>query len=198
MTGITINAVVNVPPDSLMVGIGLGLRVAVCTRENGVVICIRMARGANTIRAAMVHREICVIKRGIQPRSRVVAGLARGRESSGNVIGIVGSLIVRLMAPVTSCRQGRVVVVHMALGTGNVDVETSQRERRQVVIKRRLQPRSRVVAHLARVRKTDRHVRWIFRRIVFRHVASRTGRVIQVVVAIDVTLRARCGHVHSG
>jgi len=119
-----------------------------------------------------------VIESRVQPRSRVVAGLTSGRESGSDVIRIVRSLIVGLVAAVTSCRQRRVIVVHMALSTGDVDVETGQGERRQVVIERRLQPRGRVVADLAGVRETNGRVRWILGCVVFRHVASRTGRVV--------------------
>lgn len=76
-------------------------------------------------------------------------------------------------------------------------MEPREWECRQVVIKRRLQPRCRVVAHLASVGETNGGVRGIVGAVVVRHMASRASRVGQVVISVYVTLGARHIHVEA-
>jgi len=101
-----------------------------------------------------------------------VASLARGREPRGDVVRVVRSLIIRLMAAIAGRRQRRVVVVHMALRARNRHVEARQRECCQIVIKRCLQPRRGVVAHLAGVREPNGSMRRVICAVVIRHVTS--------------------------
>jgi len=114
------------------------------------------------------------------------------------MVRIVRRLIVGLMAAVTVRRQCRVIVVHMALRTRNGNVEAGQRERSQVVIESRLQPRRGVVAHLAGIREAHGGVRRVIGAVVVRHVTSRACRIGQIVVAIHVTLSAGDIHMETG
>lgn len=150
-----------------------------------------MARGTNAIRVAVIGREPGVVEDCAQPRSGVMACLTSGREPRRNVVWVVRSLVIRLMAAVTSRWQRRVVVVHVTLRTGDVHVKARQRKRCQVMIKRRLQPRRGVVTHLASVRETRRGMWRVVGRVVIRHMTSRAGRIGQVVIPIHMALRAR-------
>src|SRR5579872_5852148 len=98
MALVAVDAVVNVVPHALMVRVCLALGMAVRAREDRVIVRVRMARGANTVRIAVIGWEPCVVKDGTEPRSGVVACLACGRKSGCNMVGIVGSLVIRLMA----------------------------------------------------------------------------------------------------
>ena len=198
MALITVVAVVNVPAHALVVRIGLALGVAVRAREHQIIGRVRMAGGTDAIGPAVICREPGVVEDCAEPGTGVVASLACGRETSRGVVRIVRRLIVRLMAAITGGRQRGVVVVHVALRAGDGYVEAGQRECRQVMVERRLQPRGGVVAYLAGVGESHRCVRRIVGAVVIRHVASRARGVGEVVVSVHVTLGARDVHVEAG
>lgn len=102
MALVAIDAVVNVVLNALMVGIRLALGMTIRAGENGVVIGIRVAGRTNSIRVAVIGWEPSVVEDCTQPRRGVVAGLAGGREPGCDVVWIVRSLIIRLMAAVAS------------------------------------------------------------------------------------------------
>ena len=122
MALVAIHAVVDIPG---YIGVLKIVRVvsAVTSRalKYGIVIRIRMARGANTIGIAMVDwdsRVLRVIECRTRPSRRVMAGRAGGREKLGlrGVARIGGVVVVGLMAADTRRRQSRVVVVDMTIG----------------------------------------------------------------------------------
>ena len=154
-----------------------------------------MARRAHAVSAAVIHREIRVIESCIQPRGRVVTGLASGRKPGRDVIGVVRSLVIGLVAAIAGGGQRQVIIVYVTLRARHRCVEAGQRECRQVVIERCLQPRSRVVADLASVREANRGVRGIIGRVVVRHMTCRTRRIREVVVVVHMTLGACDGQV---
>ena len=83
MALVAVHAVVHIAFDALMVGVRLRFRVAIRALENRIVVGIRMARRTHSIRAAMVDRELRVlrvIERRIQPVGGAMAVLARRRE----------------------------------------------------------------------------------------------------------------------
>ena len=104
MALVTVDAVVYVPVHVFVTEVsGVVAAVAAGALEYGVVVGIRMARGANTVGVAMVDRESCVlrvIERRTSPGSRVMAGRASGREELRlrRVAGIGGVVVVGLMA----------------------------------------------------------------------------------------------------
>ncbi len=198
MALIAINAVVDVVLYALMIRVRLALRVAIRAGKHRVVVRVGMTGGADAIGSAVIRGEPCVVKDRAQPRRRVMARLARCREACRLMIGVGRAVVVRLMAAVASRRQSRVVVVHVALRTWDRDVEAREWERGQIVVKRRLQPRRRVVAHLASVGESDSGVGRIVGAVIVRHVAGRARWVGQVVVPIHVTLRAGSSQMHTG
>ena|SRR5690242_15400748 len=122
-----------------------------------------------------------------------MARLAGCRKTSCRVVGIICPLVVRLMAAIASGRKARIVVVHMAVRTGDTNVGASKWKRRAVMIERALAPGHGVVADLAGGRETQLNV--IYRRqgvVVVRLMASDAGSARQAVVVIDMTRRA--GH----
>ena len=161
VTLVTIHAVVNVPADIGVTEVGCVIvAVATSALEHRIVTRVRMAGCANPIRVPVIGREVRVIERRSRPARGRVAGIARRREAGGLVIRIRCALVVRLVASVTSCRQRRVVVVHVALRTGHVGrVIPRQRERGRTVIESRALPVREIVAGIARRREVHRGVR---------------------------------------
>ena len=82
MALVTVDAVIDVAFHASVLSVRVGFRVAVGALEHGVVIRIRMARGANTVGVAMVNREsrvLRVIERRTSPCGRAMAGRAGRR-----------------------------------------------------------------------------------------------------------------------
>ena len=194
MALITVSAVVDVPTNALVVGIGLALGVTVRAREHQVVGWIGVAGGAHAIGSAVIGRKPGVVEHGAEPGTGVVASLARGRKAGSDMARVVRSLIIRLMATVASCWKCGVVVVHVTLRAGDGHVKAREWESGQIVIEGGLQPRRGVVTHLTSIGEPNRRMRGIVGAVVIRHVASRTGRISQVVVSVHVALGAR--HIH--
>jgi len=119
MALVTVDAVVDVAFHASVLSVRVGFRVAVSALEHGVVIRIRMARGANTIGIAMVDwesRVLRVIERRTRPGGCGMARRAGGRKELRlrGVAGIGGVVVVGLMAADTSRGQCRVVAVDVA------------------------------------------------------------------------------------
>ena len=74
-----------------------------------------------------------VIEIDIGPVRRRMACVASRREPGTHMVGICGSLPVRLMASVTARGQRRVVVVRVALRAGDRGMRPRQREDRRVI-----------------------------------------------------------------
>ena len=94
---------------------------------------------------------------------------------------------------------GQVVVpVDVALRALQGHVRSGQREARLGVIEGGIRPRCRSVAALAGLRHARLYVIGVVRSLVVLEVARHAGGISQVVVPVDVTLRARSRHVRSG
>ena len=122
-----------------------------------------------------------------------MAGRAGGRETGRDVIGIIGLLIFRLVAPVTVGGQSCVVVVHMAICALDAYVLSRQRECRIVVIECRGRPACGAVAHIALLRETNRNMVRVVGLLEVGQMATDACRIGDVVVVIDVTLTALNG-----
>lgn len=181
-----------------MVGIGLRLGVAIRALEYGIVGRVGMARRADTVGPAVVCREPSVVEGRSLPRSSVVARLASGRKIGCRVVRVGCGLIVRLVTRIAVCRNGRVVVVHVATGTGHGRVLARERERGVVVIEGRGLPCGRVMANLALLREARLDVVRVRGGIEIGQVARDTCRAGQVVVSVDVTLSTLQWEVRSG
>ena len=112
----------------------------------------------------MIERRTC-------PGTGVVAVLARCGEELRlrRMAGVCAVVVIRLMAADTGSRQSRVIAVDVAIYAFSRwdQVRSGQRECRVVVIKRRIRPDHRVMAHLACCREAGRRVRGIIcRRVI--------------------------------
>jgi hypothetical protein len=108
---------------------------AVARRRQCRVVVIRVALRA--LQGCMCTRQRehrSMIESGRSPGAGRVAQSAVRGEARSHVSGVRGPCEVSLVAPVAGRRQCCVVVVGMALRTGNGRMRTSQRERRRVVI----------------------------------------------------------------
>lgn len=169
-------------------------RVAVGRRASEHVVDVTLIARYVHMRTRQGKRGVVVIEGRARPRSCCVAGIAGRGEASGRMIRVVRSVPVRLVAPVTRCGQGCVVVVRVALQALQRRVRSSQRESRVVVVEGRRAPSTCRVADRAVSRKTRGHVVGISRsaeiRLVTRVTRSRSRRVIVICVALDAR---QCG-----
>ncbi len=96
------------------------------------------------------------------------------------------------MATHASVRRQVVIVVGVAIGAlaRRHRMQPSQRKGRKVVIERRVGPGSRVMALIAGLRKSGRHMVGIGGSLVILHVTGNAGRAGQVVIVVHVTIGA--------
>ena len=198
MALVTVDAVVHIPVYVRVAEVsGVVAAMTARTLEHGVVIRIRMARGANTVGVPMVDwesRVLRVIERRTRPRGRVMARRAGGREELRlrGVAGIGGVVVIGLMAADTSRGQRGVVAVDVAVGAypRRCLVRAGQGECRVVVIERGVRPDGGVVAQFARGRESGRRVRGIVRARVVLLVARVAQGVVQRIVVVDMAIDA--------
>lgn len=195
MTLVTIRAVVNVPTDIGVLEIGcVVVAMATSALEHRVVIRVRMAGCANSIRVAVIGREIRVIEGRPRPGGGGVAGVTSGWESGRLMVRIGGVVVIGLVTAHARRWQSRVVVIDVAhhAGHGRCRVEPRQRERGVVVIKGRARPVRGAMAGIARGRESCRCVWWRIRTVVVGLVARDAGRIgrRQTIIPVHMALRA--------
>ena len=135
---VAVHAVVHISVHVGMMEIGsIVAAVAAGALEHSVVTGSDVARGADAVCSAVVHVEPGVIEGGPQPRRSGVARGACGRETGRNMIGIVGSLVIDLVARVAVGRRAGIHVVDMARRACHVHVRAGQWEGRLGVIEDR-------------------------------------------------------------
>ena len=133
-----------------------------------------------------------VVKGGRLPGAGVVALLAGLREASGDVVGILGALVIRQMTA-HACRARQVVVVMdvaVEAHPRRIGVRIRKREAHGGVVKRGGLPGAGVVAGLASLRETPGDVIWICRTLKIAQVAGDAGGAGEVVVVVDVAVEA--------
>lgn len=198
MALVAIHTVVDVSANISVVGVRVSFGVAIRALESAVVARIGMAGGADPVSIAVVGGEPSVIENGAQPTCGRMAGGAGRGETSGDVVGIIGSLIVGFVTAVAVGRQSGVVVVYVTVGAGDAGVRTGQRERRVVVIEGRWGPCGGAVADVALLREADRNVIRIGRTLEVFEVAANAGGRGQIVVAVGMALSTLQIGVRSG
>ena len=193
-----------------VIGVGRALEIsqmaahACRVRRRQVVIAIHVA-----LRALQCRMGACqgksgggVIKGRARPRGRGVALLTGLRESGSDVIRIRGALeIFQVAADAGGVGAGQIVViVHVALGALHGSMGAGQGESGGGVIKGRAGPGGRAVALLAGLREPGSHVIGVRGALEIFQVAAHACRVRgrQVVVVVDVALRALHGRVRPG
>lgn len=193
MALVTVSAVVHVSADGRMPEV---IRIVVTVTAGALKDCVITRTGvavrAGPIHASVrvAHREPGVVERCIGPVRRVVAGGAGRRETGCSVIGVICLLIIQLVAAVAIGRERRVVIVHVAICAGHVHMRPRQREGCVVVIEGRGSPACRAMANVALLREADRDMVWIGGLLKIGEVATDARRIGDVVVSVDVTLRA--------
>jgi len=207
MALVTVDAVVNVISDSLVISVCLVLQVAIGALEYGIVVRIGMAGRTDSVGIAVIDGELRVlgmIESSVQPTGGVVAGLAGGGEKLRlrHVPRIGGGVVVSLVAPDASGRQGRVIVVDVTVGAlpRRDRVHPGQRERGVVVVEGRVGPQDGVVADFALLRESNGDVIGSGGAVEVRQVARNAGGAVQGVVVVRVAIGAepRRNSVRSG
>lgn len=197
MTLVAVDAVVDVPADTLMLLISICFSVAVGTGKHCVIVWIGVARRAHAISVSVIDREVGVIPVGRNPRGGVMASRAGRRESRRRVVRVGGACVISLVARIAGRRQGGVVVIDVATGTGNGHVRTRQRECRVVVIEAGRNPRRRVMAHIALLRESNRHVIRIRGALEILQVTAHACSAGEVIVVVNVARGARSRRMRS-
>jgi len=144
---------------------------------------------------------VVVIKGGVCPVDRVVAGLAGRGESSRRVRRVGGSRVVLLVARVAECAIQRVIVADVTIGaeTRRHGVRVGQRETGGGVVKLAIGPQNGVVAGIASCREPGRGVGYGRGRIVvIGLVAGHASRAGQAVIVVDVAIGAQTGRRSMG
>ena len=166
-----------------------------CRRKRRVVV-VHVAVTADARRHGMRagEREGCavVIEGRVGPDRGVMAQLASRREPRGCMCGIRRAVVVILVARIAKGAGQVVIVFDVAIGAlpGRYRVCAGQRKSGAVVIEGCVQPRSRVVALIAALRKVRRYVIGIRCSLIVRQVARHAGRAGEVVIVIDVAIGA--------
>lgn len=157
-----------------------------------VVVAVHMALRAGESGVLPRQREPSagVIELPTSPRVRVVAVLTSRRYVGLRVIRIGGSLIVLQVAGHTGGIGDVVIVIDVALRARSFCMRPGQGETGFRVIKDRIGPRRGVVARITSCRKPGLLVIRIGGAVVILHVAGGAGAASQVVVPVNVTLRA--------
>ena len=143
MTLITVDAVVDIPVHLRVTEVvGVVASVAARALKHRIVAGVDVAGRAHSRGTAMAGwelRVLRVVERRVQPRSCVMAGLARRREKLrlSRVAWIGGFVVVGLMAPDARRWQRCVIAVDVTIAAlpGRNSVRTSQGEGCVVVVK---------------------------------------------------------------
>jgi len=149
-----------------------------------------MAGSTNAIRPAVVGIEPGMVKRCTCPVGRRMAECASRGKARGNMVRIVRSLILRLVAAITIGGQGRVIVIYVTIRARDLGVETRQRKRSIVVIEGCRRPRGGAVTHVALLREPRGGVVRVIRILVVRQMAAHACSTSNSVVPIRMALAA--------
>ena len=174
----------------------------ICAGQAVVVIDVALRALQRDMGAREGESRSGVIEVSSGPGSRVVALLASLREARTHVVRIRGALEILQVAVHARriCAGQAVVVVDVALRALHGRMRTGEREASGGVIKGRIVPGGRVVTLLASLGNSRRDVIRVRRPLEILHVTAdaRGIRAAEVVVAVDVALRALHGGVRPG
>lgn len=180
----------------------VGLMTAITSRWQGRVVVVHVAAGAGHggVRASQRESRVVVIEAGIGPRGRAVADVAGCREADLRVIGIIRVVVVGLMASDASGVGARqlVVSIHVALLAGQRTMRASQRPPGRGVIEGAIPPVRRGVTLVARGGEPCLDVIRIRGSVVVSLVAVHAGAAGELVIVVDVALRALQRNMRAG
>lgn len=131
-----------------------------------------------------------VIEDRAAPGCGRMTGIASGRESRLRVVGVGGAGVILHVASRACPALQAVVPIKVALRAWQRSMRSSQCEAGTGVIKGRAAPRHGAVALLAGLRERRLHMIGIGRALVILQVTGNAGGIGQLVVSVDMTLRA--------
>jgi len=172
-----------------------------CIRNVVVVIDVALRAGdRRSVETRQRPARSSVVELAICPQNCVVAGLAGGRETDGNVINrCLCVVVIRLVARHAGRVRQVVIVVHVALRAGRRRMEARQCPAGCRVVEFAVCPQYGVMAAFARRREAQRYVvDRSLRVVVVRLVAAYARRVGDLVVAVHVALQAGHRRVETG
>ena len=120
-----------------------------------------------------------------------MAGVTGGGETCRLVVGVRSVVVIRHVTGAASCAGQVVVAVDVALRARERGVLSGEWKPRARVIELPISPRIGVVTILASSRYSGRLVIGIGGALIVLQMAGHTGGIGDVVVAVDVALRAR-------
>jgi len=139
-----------------------------------------------------------VVEHSIGPTRSVVTSLASGREPGLRVIRIVRVVVILHVTRGTRGSCQVVVPVNVTLCAGEICVRSGQWKAGDGVVKLRITPGSCVVANLAGLRYPGLDVIGIGRALIVLQMAGHAACVGEMIVVVDVALRAWRSHVLPG
>lgn len=181
MALIAVHAVIDIPRNARMQRIRLPRRVTVGALENGKIVRVGVACGANAVCVPMIHGEPRVVKRGARPTRSRVARRASSGETCRGVIRIRSAGIISLVTRIAVRRRPGENTSHVAQVASNCCVCAGQRKGRVVVIEGGVEPRRRGVANRAIGGVAQRHV--------IRYGAAERRGVVVVLRVAPITIR---------
>lgn len=165
---------------------------SVAIRRQGRVIVVHVATRAchRGMRARQRERRVVVVKRRRRPGCGAVAHVALLRQTCRHVVRIGRPLEVLHVATHARRAGQAVVAAQVALAALQTGVPTGQGPARARMIEGRARPGRRAVADLALLWESCCHVVRIGRPLEILQVTTHTSGVADVVIAVQVALRA--------
>ena len=173
-------------------------RHAICAERRILPVGVAQGAGDRGVCAGQWKFGGVVIELRAEPLRGVVAQLAILREPGGDVIRVIGGLVVLQVARRAGGAQGRILTARMTLGAGRRRMLSGKRELGGVVIEGGSQPLGGGVAELTTLRKTGRDVIGAGGGLVVLQVAGHAVGTDVGVVAVGMALQARDRDVSPG
>ena len=149
-----------------------------------------MAGGTNAICSTVIGIKPGMVEGRAQPGCGRVAERTCRRETRGNMVGTISSLVIRLVAAKTIGWQGSVIVVYMTIRAHDLGVSARQWEGSVVVVKAGRRPRGGAMADITLLRKAPRDMVRIIRVLIVGQMATHTCRTGEAKISVRMALAA--------
>jgi len=163
-----------------------------------VIVHVALDAGHGRVRPSKGETRLTVIEGCGDPRRRVVADFALLWKPCLRMIGVVGLVVVRQVTGDTRGVRQFVISIEVTLRALHRCMSAGQRKASTIVVELRSRPRNCGVTDRTIGRESSLPMIGVSGAVVILHVASTASATAQVVVAVDVTLRALQRCVPSG
>lgn len=163
-----------------------------------VIVHVALDAGHGRVRPSKGETRLTVIEGCGDPRRRVVADLALLWKPCLRMIGVVGLVVVRQVTGDTRGVRQFVISIEVTLRALHRCMSAGQRKASTIMVELRSRPRNCGVTDRTIGRESSLPMIGVSGAVVILHVASTASDTAQVVVAVDVTLRALQRCVPSG